>query len=181
MATEQPLYVVQPQKRDPGKAAKPPHKPSHHAKSKPKQPAPVPEAAAPVSPSPNIAPSAPKEPTGAAARSYFAAEPTFSASKSAAEHASEPRFAPEQAAPPPPMTRSVTPTAPSSAPERSYFDGKLLQLIGWSLLGALITLVTLGICYPWAVCMIYSCEAKHTVINGKRLQFDGTALQLFGT
>ena len=62
----------------------------------------------------------------------------------------------------------------------SYFDGKLLQLIGWQLLGALVTLVTLGICYPWALCMIYSWEAKHTVINGKRLRFDGTALQLFG-
>ena len=28
--------------------------------------------------------------------------------------------------------------------------------------------------------MVYGWEAKHTVINGKRLQFDGTAIQLFG-
>jgi len=28
--------------------------------------------------------------------------------------------------------------------------------------------------------MIYSWEAKHTVINGKRLNFDGTPVQLFG-
>jgi uncharacterized membrane protein YjgN (DUF898 family) len=62
----------------------------------------------------------------------------------------------------------------------SYFDGGLLQLIGWQLLGALITTVTLGICFPWAYCMIYSWEAKHTVINGRRLAFDGTAAQLFG-
>ena len=33
---------------------------------------------------------------------------------------------------------------------KSYFDGGLLQLIDWSLLGALVTICTLGICYPWA-------------------------------
>ncbi len=62
----------------------------------------------------------------------------------------------------------------------SYFDGGLLQYIGWSLLGVLITFCTLGICYPWAVCMIYNWEVKHTVINGRRLKFNGTPLQLFG-
>ena len=30
----------------------------------------------------------------------------------------------------------------------SYFDGGLLQLIGWKILGALVTTLTLGICYP---------------------------------
>lgn len=64
--------------------------------------------------------------------------------------------------------------------EKSYFDGGLLQLIGWQILGGLITALTLGICYPWAICMIYRWEAKHTVINGRRLRFDGTAMQLFG-
>ena len=64
--------------------------------------------------------------------------------------------------------------------EESYFDGGLLQLIGWKLLGFLITFFTLGICYPWALCLVYSWEAKHTVINGKRLQFNGTAIGLFG-
>ena len=62
----------------------------------------------------------------------------------------------------------------------SYFDGALLQLIGWYLLGAIITICTFGICLPWAYCMIYDWETKHTVINGKRLIFDGTAIQLFG-
>jgi uncharacterized membrane protein YjgN (DUF898 family) len=63
---------------------------------------------------------------------------------------------------------------------KSYFDGGLLQLIGWKILGALVTSLTLGICYPWAVCMVYSWEVKHTVIEGKRLSFDGKAIQLFG-
>lgn len=63
---------------------------------------------------------------------------------------------------------------------RSYFDGGLLQLIGYRILGFIITVITLGICYPWAVCMVYRWEVKHTVINGKRLYFDGSAIQLFG-
>jgi len=64
--------------------------------------------------------------------------------------------------------------------EKSYFDGGLLQLIGWKILGSLVTICTLGICFPWAYTMIYAWEAKHTVINGHRLVFDGTALELFG-
>ena len=64
--------------------------------------------------------------------------------------------------------------------EKSYFDGGLLQLIGWKILGAIVTSLTIGICYPWAFCMIYRWEAKHTVINGRRLKFNGTALQIFG-
>lgn len=62
----------------------------------------------------------------------------------------------------------------------SYFDGGLLQLIGYRILGALVTTITFGICLPWAMCMIYDWEAKHTVIDGHRLYFDGTAVQLFG-
>ena len=64
--------------------------------------------------------------------------------------------------------------------EKSYFDGGLFQLIGWKILGFLVTICTLGICFPWAMCMVYNWETKHTVIEGKRLKFDGTALGLFG-
>lgn len=63
---------------------------------------------------------------------------------------------------------------------KSYFDGGLLQLIGWTLLGSLVTMVTLGICYPWALCMVYGWKINHTVIEGKRLKFTGTAIGLFG-
>ena len=62
----------------------------------------------------------------------------------------------------------------------SYFDGGLLELIGWSIVGFLITMLTLGICLPWAYCMIYRWEAEHTVIEGHRLFFDGTGGELFG-
>lgn len=62
----------------------------------------------------------------------------------------------------------------------SEFDGGLLQKIGWTLLGGLITVLTLGICYPWAACMLIRWETKHTIIDGHRLSFDGTGGQLFG-
>ena len=63
---------------------------------------------------------------------------------------------------------------------KSYFDGGLLSLIGWILLGILVTVCSLGICFPWAFCMVYGWKARHTMIDGKRLQFSGTALSLFG-
>mgnify|MGYP006992803059 CR=1 FL=1 len=62
----------------------------------------------------------------------------------------------------------------------SYFDGGLLQLIGYRILGFLVTFLTLGICAPWAICLVYNWETKHTVINGQRLYFNGTAVGLFG-
>jgi len=61
----------------------------------------------------------------------------------------------------------------------SYFDGSLIELIGWRLLAFLITIVTLGIAGPWGSCMLYSYQIKHTVYNGKRLKFEGTGGDLF--
>ncbi len=50
---------------------------------------------------------------------------------------------------------------------KSYFDGTLLQFIGWNLLGVIVTVCTFGICYPWAVCMIYGWKINHTVVEGR--------------
>ena len=57
----------------------------------------------------------------------------------------------------------------------SYFDGRLIQLIGWTLLGALVTIFTLTICFPLAYAWIIKWECKHTVVNGYRQRFDGVA------
>ena len=62
----------------------------------------------------------------------------------------------------------------------SKFTGGLLGLIGVSLLQSLIIIFTLGIGLPWAVCLKQSWIAKHTVIDGHKLTFDGTGGQLFG-
>ena len=64
--------------------------------------------------------------------------------------------------------------------EKSYFDGKMSQWLGWKILGGLITSITFGICAPWAICMIYRWEIEHTVVNGKRLKFTGKGGSLLG-
>ena len=64
--------------------------------------------------------------------------------------------------------------------KESVFDGRLIQLIGWRILGLLLTIITLGLGVPWAECMIHRWEAKHTTIDGVRLVFDGKGGQLFG-
>lgn len=61
----------------------------------------------------------------------------------------------------------------------SYFDGSLIELIGWKLLSFLITIISFGIAAPWGACMIYSYQINHTVYNGKRLKFEGTGGDLF--
>lgn len=80
------------------------------------------------------------------------------------------------------MEANITINNQSTAqqPTNSYFDGGLLQFVGWSILGWLVTVLSLGLFYPWAAVMIMNWKAKHTVIEGKRLRFDGTAMQLFG-
>ena len=63
--------------------------------------------------------------------------------------------------------------------EESYFDGGLLSYVGWIILGTIVTIFTLGIAYPWALCMVYGWKINHTVVNGKRLKFIGTGIGLF--
>lgn len=62
----------------------------------------------------------------------------------------------------------------------SKFTGGLLGLIGISLLQGLITVISLGLAVPWAVCIKEKWVAKHTIIDGRQLYFDGNGLQLFG-
>lgn len=62
----------------------------------------------------------------------------------------------------------------------SYFDGKALQLLGWNILCTIISVITFGFGVPWASVLKIRWVTNHTVINGKRLYFNGTAPQLFG-
>lgn len=64
--------------------------------------------------------------------------------------------------------------------KKSQFTGGLLGLIGMNLLQFLLTFVTFGLGVPWAVCMKERWIAKHTIIDGRQLIFDGTGGQLFG-
>lgn len=78
----------------------------------------------------------------------------------------------------PPVQAQVT-TVPVQPP-LFRFDGGAGTFLGTLLLGIPVTVVTFGICYPWAVVMIYRWRAKHTFLNGYRLVFTGTAWGLFG-
>ena len=62
----------------------------------------------------------------------------------------------------------------------SYFDGGILDYIGYSILVATICEFTLRIATPWVVCMMQNWKTKHTVVDGQRLYFDGNGAQLFG-
>ena len=62
----------------------------------------------------------------------------------------------------------------------SKFTGGLLGSIGIGILQFFLIVFTLGLATPWAICLKESWYAQHTIIDGRRLTFDGTGGQLFG-
>ena len=62
----------------------------------------------------------------------------------------------------------------------SKFTGGLLGLIGINILVFIICLFTICIGMPWAICLRERWYAKHTIIDGEQLQFDGKGIQLIG-
>jgi len=69
---------------------------------------------------------------------------------------------------------------PEQYPGRFRFDGGAGTYWGTALLGAVITIFTLGICYPFAVVLLQRWRSKHTYIDGRQLRFTGSAIGLFG-
>ena len=63
---------------------------------------------------------------------------------------------------------------------KSEFTGGLLGLIGINILSFIIILFTLGLGIPWTTCISHRWYAKHTIVDGRQLCFDGKAVQLFG-
>lgn len=68
---------------------------------------------------------------------------------------------------------------PNTKPFR--FDGGAGSYVGMSILAGLLTAFTLGIAYPWALCMRYRWKAQHTLVYGRRVHFTGSGIGLFGT
>jgi hypothetical protein len=64
---------------------------------------------------------------------------------------------------------------------RFHFDGGAATYVGTIILAVLITVFTLGICYPFALVLKERWRAKHSYIDGQRLTFTGSAVGLFGT
>ncbi|MCX5044650.1 YjgN family protein [Aldersonia sp. NBC_00410] len=63
---------------------------------------------------------------------------------------------------------------------RFHFDGGAGTYVGTGLLALLITVCTLGICYPFALVLKERWRAKHSWIDDRRLVFTGSAWGLFG-
>jgi hypothetical protein len=55
--------------------------------------------------------------------------------------------------------------------KESNFDGGLLGLIGWNIIAFLITFLSFGLLYPFAIVLVLRWRVEHTVINGQRLFF----------
>ena len=63
---------------------------------------------------------------------------------------------------------------------RFTFDGGAGTYLGTAVLGFLITVCTLGLCYPFALVLRERWRAKHSYIDGHGLDFTGSAWGLFG-
>ena len=61
------------------------------------------------------------------------------------------------------------------------FEGSVLGFIGYGLILVILTICTFGIAYPWGEVMFRRWICRNTIIDGQRLTFDGTGLQLFGS
>lgn len=62
---------------------------------------------------------------------------------------------------------------------KSYFDGGIIDLVLLRITNLIILVITLGLGTPWAVVRTYRWEIEHTIIEGRRLGFDGSAWGLF--
>ena len=69
---------------------------------------------------------------------------------------------------------------PEKTEENTYFDGKMLPWLGWNLLGMLITILTLCICFPIWWGWIERWRVNHTVVNGYRMRLTRGGGRLVG-
>lgn len=60
------------------------------------------------------------------------------------------------------------------------FDGGAATYVGTQLAAFFITLLTLGIMYPYALVLVERWRCKHSFIDGHQLEFRGTGIGLFG-
>lgn len=60
------------------------------------------------------------------------------------------------------------------------FDGGAATYVGTQIAAFFITVLTLGIMYPYALVLKERWRCKHSFIDGRALQFNGRAIGLFG-
>jgi hypothetical protein len=89
--------------------------------------------------------------------------------------AAVPTAAPPAYAQPAPLQEQYAPVS-----RQFVFDGGAATYVGTAVLAFVITLFTIGIAYPFALVLRERWRAKHSLINGQRLTFNGTGTGLFG-
>jgi uncharacterized membrane protein YjgN (DUF898 family) len=60
------------------------------------------------------------------------------------------------------------------------FDGGAASFLGTLIISTIITILSLGLLFPFAYCMRQRWIAHHTMINGRRLKFNGSGFGLIG-
>lgn len=62
----------------------------------------------------------------------------------------------------------------------SKFEGGVLAYIAYVILFCVVGSLTFGIGIPWVSASFQGWKARNTILDGRRLTFDGTGSQLFG-
>ena len=85
----------------------------------------------------------------------------------------------QPAAPAPKPAVAPAPVETSTTIPSKYTGGALMTfLINYAV--AFVSIISLGLLFPFMFCWRKRWQAEHTIINGRRLVFDGTGVQLFG-
>ena len=61
----------------------------------------------------------------------------------------------------------------------SYFKGGLASYVILQITNIILIVFTLGLAAPWAITRTYRWEIENTIIDGRRLIFNGSAIGLF--
>lgn len=80
----------------------------------------------------------------------------------------------------PAPTPAATPVPAVEAVYESKFTGGAFANYFIGLITVIVTILTLSLAYPAMACWKKRWEANHTFLNGRRLRFDGRAMQLLG-
>ena len=75
---------------------------------------------------------------------------------------------------------AAKPATLQASPRLFAFDGGAGSYLGVIIVATLVTVFSLGLLAPWGVVMQYRWRTEHTLLNGHRLKFTGSAFELFG-
>jgi uncharacterized membrane protein YjgN (DUF898 family) len=80
----------------------------------------------------------------------------------------------------PPKKKSAPPPKKKRRVGDFEFDGTAGDFFPVFLVAMLLYMFTLGLAFPWVLCMIKRWECEHTLIKGRRLRFNGDGMSALG-